>query len=103
VKNSEVLGNYLMDRLKELQEIYPIIGNIAGKGFHIGVDLVKDRKTKERAVQEAEQIMYHCMNQGVAFKIIEGNIITMRPSLILTKDHCDTIVDSLKNAFEEIK
>ena len=103
VKNSEVLGNYLMDRLKELQEIYPIIGNIAGKGFHIGVDLVKDRKTKERAVHEAEQIMYHCMNQGVAFKIIEGNIITIRPSLILTKDHCDTIIDSLKNVFEEIK
>ena len=96
------MGDYLIGKLQELKELYPIIGNVAGKGFHIGVDLVKDRKTKERAIDEAEQIMYHCLEQGVAFKIIEGNIITMRPSLVLTKDHCDQVIDSLKNAFEEI-
>lgn len=102
VENSATLGDYIMDQLKELKETYPLIGNIAGKGFHIGVDLVKDRITKERAVEEAEQIMYHCMEQGVAFKIIEGNIITMRPSLILTKDDCDLIIRSLKSALEKI-
>lgn len=102
VENSATLGDYIMDQLKELKETYPLIGNIAGKGFHIGVDLVKDRSTKERAVEEAEQIMYHCMEQGVAFKIIEGNIITMRPSLILTKDDCDLIIRSLKSALEKI-
>jgi 4-aminobutyrate aminotransferase-like enzyme len=102
VENSATLGDYIMDQLKELKETYPLIGNIAGKGFHIGVDLVKDRITKERAVEEAEQIMYHCMEQGVAFKIIEGNIITMRPSLILTKDDCDLIIHSLKSALEKI-
>lgn len=102
VGNSATLGDYIMDQLKELKETYPLIGNIAGKGFHIGVDLVKDRITKERAVEEAEQIMYHCMEQGVAFKIIEGNIITMRPSLILTKDDCDLIILSLKSALEKI-
>lgn len=103
VKNAEVLGDYLMDKLRELREIYPIMGNVAGKGFHIGIDLVKDRITKERAIEEAEQIMYHCLNEGVAFKIIEGNIITMRPSLVITKDHCDMIIASLKNAFEAIR
>ncbi|MFK5974716.1 MAG: aspartate aminotransferase family protein [Flavobacteriaceae bacterium] len=102
VKNAEVLGDYLIDRLTELKEIYPLIGNVAGKGFHIGVDLVKNRDTKERAVEEAEQIMYDCLNQGVAFKIIEGNIITMRPSLILTKDDCDLIISSLKKALDTI-
>jgi len=102
VQNAATLGDYLMDRLQELKETYPLIGNIAGKGFHIGVDLVKDRKTKERAVEEAEQIMYDCLEQGVAFKIIEGNIVTMRPSLVITKDDCDLIIDSLKNALEKI-
>lgn len=102
-ENAALLGDYLMDQLKALQEIYPIIGNVAGKGFHIGLDLVKNRTTKERAVKEAEAIMYHCMNEGVAFKIIEGNIITMRPSLVITKEHCDKIVQTLKNAFEKIR
>ncbi|MBS1932462.1 MAG: aminotransferase class III-fold pyridoxal phosphate-dependent enzyme, partial [Bacteroidetes bacterium] len=102
VENSAKLGDYLMDQLKALGETYPIIGNVAGKGLHIGVDLVKNKKTKERAVKEAEAIMYHCMQQGVAFKVIEGNIITMRPSLVITKDHCDMIVTALKNSFEKI-
>lgn len=103
VQNAYLLGNYLMDELKALQDIYPIIGNIAGKGLHIGIDLVTNRQTKERAVKEAEAIMYHCMQEGVAFKIIEGNIITMRPALTITKMHCDMIIDALKNAFEKVK
>ncbi len=103
VKNAEELGNYLMDRLLELQDTYPIIGNIAGKGFHIGIDLVTNRSTKERAVDAAEKIMYHCLEQGVAFKIIEGNIITLRPSLVLSKDDCNLIISTLKSAFEVIR
>jgi 4-aminobutyrate aminotransferase len=103
VENSAKLGDYLMDQLKALGEIYPIVGNVAGKGLHIGVDLVKNKTTKERAIKEAEAIMYDCMQQGVAFKIIEGNIVTMRPSLIITKNHCDMIITALKNAFEKIK
>lgn len=103
VKNAYVLGIYLMDQLKVLQQKFPLIGNVAGKGFHIGVDLVKDRNTKERAVDEAEQIMYDCFEQGVAFKIIEGNIITMRPSLVITKDDCDLIIESLDNALKNLQ
>lgn len=103
VENAAILGDYLMDELRALQDTYPIIGNIAGKGFHIGIDLVKDRSTKERAVKAAEAIMYHCMEAGVAFKIIEGNIITMRPSLVINKNHCDEIIATLRSAFEKIK
>lgn len=77
--------------------------NIAGQGFHIGVDLVKNRTAKKWALEEAKQIMYHRMDQGVALKIVEGNIITMRPSLILTKDDCNLIINSIKNALKELK
>lgn len=103
VDNSAAMGAYLMDRLHELKEIYPLIGNIAGKGLHMGIDLVKDRHTKERATREAEAIMYYCMQQGIAFKIIEGNVITMRPALTITKDDCDRVVEVLKRALEWVK
>lgn len=103
VKNAAVLGDYLMEKLEELKGEFSLIGNIAGKGFHIGIDLVINRKTKERAVEEAEQIMYECFEQGVAFKIIEGNIITLRPSLIITKDDCDLIISTLKNALVKFR
>lgn len=103
VQNSERLGSYLQEQLKALQEVYPIIGNVAGKGLHLGIDLVRDSKTKERAVKEAEFIMYECMKEGVAFKVIEGNVITMRPSLVINKDHCDVIIAALRNALEKVK
>jgi 4-aminobutyrate aminotransferase len=101
--NSCALGEYLMEQLHGLQEIYPIIGHIAGKGLHMGIDLVKNRVSKERAVKEAEQIMYHCMKEGIAFKVIEGNVITMRPSLVIDKSHCDSIISVLRNALEKVK
>lgn len=95
VENSATLGDYLIAELNKLKQRFPIIGNVAGKGLHIGVDLVKDNTTKERADEEAEKVMYHCLNNGVAFKVIEGNIITMRPSLVITKEDCDKIISAL--------
>ena len=102
VENSAMLGDYLHDQLNALQDIYPIIGHVAGRGLHLGIDLVTDRATKQRAVQEAEFIMYECMKQGVAFKVIEGNVITMRPALTITKDHCDMIITALRCALEKV-
>jgi len=99
VERAAEMGEYLINSLRLLQKQFPVMGNVAGKGLHIGVDLVKDPKTKERAVAYAEQVMYHCLRKGVAFKIIEGNILTMRPALIITRDECDRIVEVLHHAF----
>lgn len=102
VERAAEMGDYLISSLRALQEQFPVMGNVAGKGLHIGVDLVKDPKTKERAVAYAEQVMYHCLRQGVAFKIIEGNILTMRPALTITRDECDRIVEVLHHAFSTL-
>ncbi|MFT3945774.1 MAG: aspartate aminotransferase family protein [Agriterribacter sp.] len=102
VENSAALGDYLIAELNKLKQRFPIIGNVAGKGLHIGVDLVKDNSTKERAEQAAEKVMYHCLNNGVAFKVIEGNIITMRPSLVITKEDCDKIISALTEGLSAI-
>lgn len=96
-------GQYLMHRLTELKNEFPVIGQVAGRGLHIGVDLVEDPVSKTRAVQYAEQIMYYCLRQGIAFKIIEGNILTMRPALTITKAECDFIVETLSRAFSKFK
>lgn len=102
VQNSENLGNYLLERLLALQDQFPVIGHVAGRGLHLGIDLVRNRQTKERAERYAERIMYHCLNNGLALKVIEGNILTMRPSLVITRDDCDFILETLKHALEQI-
>ena len=88
-------GEYFKQELLTLQERNVLIGNVEGLGLHLGLDLVKDRTTKEKASLEAEKLMYFCMQRGVAFKIIEGNVITLRPSLVITYDEIDYIISTL--------
>ena len=95
-------GQYMKEKLLELKRKYPIIGNVEGIGMHMGIDLVKNSETKEKATDEAEKIMYLCMKQGVAFKIIEGSVVTLRPSLVITKDDIDFIVDVLEQAIVQV-
>ena len=102
-ENAARLGRYMMRRLKAMQTKHPLIGNIAGIGLHVGIDLVTDRKTKERAIDEAEIIMYKCMQKGLAFKTIEGNIITLRPALVITREEINHALDILDEAIGEVE
>lgn len=103
VENAAMVGAHAMSRLNKLKEKHPLIGNIAGVGLHLGIDLVKDPKTKERAVEEADSIMYKAMERGLAFKTIEGNIITLRPALTITMDEMDQVVDILDDTIGEVE
>jgi 4-aminobutyrate aminotransferase len=97
------LGTYTLQRLNELKERHPLIGNVAGLGLHIGLDLVTDPRTKERAVDAAEIIMYKCMEKGLAFKTIEGNVITLRPALIITRNQMNRAIDILDETIGEVE
>ncbi|OQY02038.1 MAG: aspartate aminotransferase family protein [Desulfobacteraceae bacterium 4572_123] len=97
------LGEYTINRLKKMQADHPLIGNVMGIGLHLGIDLVSDPKTKKRAVNEAEIVMFKCMEKGLAFKTIEGNIITLRPSLVITSEKMDTALDILEQAIDEVE
>jgi 4-aminobutyrate aminotransferase len=102
VQQVDELGDYFRNSLHELQEEYPIIGNIDGKGFLIGIDLVKDPKTKEPATEAAQRILAFCLERGLSFKLYEGNMITMRPALIIGREEIDFIVDTLQAAFSAL-
>ncbi|MCB0585922.1 MAG: aspartate aminotransferase family protein [Phaeodactylibacter sp.] len=102
VANAAQLGNYLKERLLELQEEFPIIGNVEGQGLHLALDLITGPVTKGRAFEEAEKILYECMKRGLSFKLIDGNVITLRPALIITRDEVDFIADTLRAAFQTL-
>ena len=53
------------ERLKEMADRHSLIGCVMGIGLHIGIDLVRDRKTKEKATREAEMILFKCMEKGL--------------------------------------
>jgi len=97
------LGAYTLNRLSKLQEKHPLIGHVAGLGLHIGIDLVSDRKTRKRAIEEAEIIMFKCLEKGLSAKTIEGNILTLRPALVITREEMDRAIDIIDEAIEEVE
>lgn len=102
VEHVREMGNYFREALLELQERYSLIGHVDGKGFLLGVDLVKNPQTKERATEAAQHILSFCLERGLSFKLYEGNVITMRPALIIGKTEIDFIVETLGAAFERV-
>ena len=80
-----------------------MIGHVAGLGLHIGIDLIQDRATKERAVDEAEIIMFKCLERGLSFKTIDGNVLTLRPALVITQEEMDRALDILEQAIGEVE
>ena len=102
IENANIIGGYALERLKRMMDKYAIIGSVRGLGLLMGVELVRNRETRERAVEEAEQIMYSALAKGLSFKITMGNILTLTPPLTITKAEMDRALDILDDCFEEV-
>jgi 4-aminobutyrate aminotransferase len=102
-EHSATLGAYALERLNEMRARHPLIGHVAGLGLHIGIDLVRDRATKERAVDEAEVVMFKCLERGLSFKTIDGSVLTLRPALVITQEEMDRALDILGQALGEVE
>jgi 4-aminobutyrate aminotransferase len=97
------LGGYALRRLEEMKEKYPVVGDVRGLGLFLGVELVKDRNTRERAVDEAETAMYRALSKGLSFKLTMGNILTLTPALTITKAEMDRALDIIEECLAEIE
>jgi len=102
LENARRMGEYALERLKALQEKHEIIGRVRGLGLLLGVELVRDRKTRERAVEEAEQVMYDALSKGLSFKLMMGNVIQLTPPLTITKDKIDEAVAILDDCLARV-
>ena len=94
VENAHKLGHHAIKRLNRLKEKHPSIGDVRGRGFLFGVELVTD-KNKNPAKDLAEEVFYRCLNKGLSFKISMGNVLTFTPPLILTKPQMDFAIDTI--------
>jgi 4-aminobutyrate aminotransferase len=78
-----------------------IIGDVRGRGFLIGVELVRDRAGKEPASDPAEAVLYRCLEQGLSFKTTMGNVLTLTPPLITTAAQMDEALTILEEAISD--
>ena len=105
IGNAERMGRILQDGLSELQAKHPLIGEFRGKGLMIGVELVKDRKTKEPAAAEAVRVMELMKDDGVL--VGRGgyfnNVLRLTPPLIIGKDDVQRALGALDRALAAVE
>jgi len=96
MKNAEVVGEHIMRRLRTWPEKHRLVGDVRGYGLMIGVELVKDQKTKERAHDEREKVVDLCFERGALFLGAGENTMRIAPPLVLTKEQADAGLDILE-------
>lgn len=76
---------YMQSELNRFQEKFSLIGDVRGIGLLWGIELVKNRTTKEKAITEAEKVMYACLKRGLSFKVSAGNVLQLSPALTISR------------------
>lgn len=105
VENSEKMGKVLEEELLILKEKYRIIGDIRGRGLFWGIELVKDRKTKEPASEEAEILLQLCKDNGLIIGQSGDyfHVLRLGPPLNISRDKILEGVKILDKAFSKLK
>lgn len=103
-ENARVVGSYLKERLLELAERHPMIGDVRGIGLMVAVELVRDRTTKEPAPDLALQILDATKQRGliVGKGGLHANTLRICPPLIVTKSDVDAAIAVLNEAFAAV-
>ena len=105
LENTHVVGGYFRKKLEELQQKYPLIGDVRGMGMMQALELVKDRQTKEPAAAEATQLMERARANGllVGKGGLLSNTIRMAPPMNISKADVDEAIRLLDKSFSEVR
>lgn len=102
VANAATVGAHLLESLRELQRKHSLIGDVRGLGLMIGIELVRDRATKERAIDQRNALVQSMFRRGVLVLGAGKNAIRIAPPLVLTKSQADSLLRVLDEALAEI-
>jgi 4-aminobutyrate aminotransferase len=103
VANASEVGSALMTGLTGLMSKHPLIGDVRGRGLMIGVELVRDRVTKERAVEERNALVNAAFTRGLLVLGAGKNTIRFSPPLVLTREEAATAVRIFDEALTEVE
>ena len=103
VANAADVGAHMLAGLKALAGKHPLIGDVRGRGLMIGVELVRDRQTKERATDERDAVVLAAFRRGLLLLGAGKNAIRFSPPLVLTRDQADIAVRIFDEALTEVE
>jgi len=102
VENAARVGAYALERLHEMKQRHRLIGDVRGRGLLIGIELVSDRAAKTPAPNIAERVLYAALSRGLSFKTTMGNVLTLTPPLITTREQMRQALEILDQCLSEV-
>ena len=103
IQNAEVVGNHIMKRLSGWTKTHPMVGDVRGRGLMIGVELVKDQKTKAAAHDERDRVVELAFERGVLFLGAGVNSVRIAPPLIVTQEQADIAMNILEECISIVE
>ena len=101
VENAARMGAYLMDRMRDWPARFPIVGDVRGLGLMIGIELVRDQKTKEKAPDLRDHVEQLAFERGLLVLGAGDSTLRLSPPLVITRDQCDFALETLTECLRE--
>lgn len=96
MENAARVGGHMMNRMRDWPKRFRYVGDVRGLGLMIGVEIVRDQQTKERAPELRDRLEYLAFERGLLILGCGANSIRLCPPLVITKDQADFAVDTLE-------
>jgi 4-aminobutyrate aminotransferase len=102
VDNAARMGAHLMSRLQNLPRRIPQVGDVRGLGLMIGIELVRDQATRERAPELRDKLVQMCFERGLLVLGCGPNTIRLCPPLVITRDQADFAADTIEDCLKAL-
>ncbi len=102
VDNAARMGAYLMDRMHDWPQRFPIVGEVRGLGLMIGIELVRDQATRARAPELRDEVVGRAFERGLLVLGAGDNTIRLCPPLVVNRDQCAFAVETLEACISEV-
>ena len=102
LENVRKVGRLILERLEQMKQAHPIIGDVKAKGFLLGLELVKDRKTREPFDEAGKLVYQKAFRKGLAW-IPAGHILRMSPPLIMDERYAAMGLEMIEESIAEVE
>ena len=103
IDNAAKLGAYMLDRMSEWPQIYRHVGEVRGLGLMIGIEMVRDRESRERAPDLRDRVVMEAFERGLLVLGSGPNVIRLCPPLVITRDQADFALDTLAECLKDLE
>lgn len=103
IENAKRLGDYLMQRLADWPQRHRLVGDVRGRGLMIGLELVRDKQTKERATEERNAVVQAAFHRGLLVLGCGPSTLRLMPPLVIDQEQADCAVQLLDEALTEVE